>query len=84
MRQFKQWMKQSTRAQKQRLAKLAGGNYMYLYQMLSGDRDAGSKFAAALEKASRKMDVALPVLTRGDVCKVCADCPYYKKCKKDS
>ena len=76
-------MKLSTRAQKQRLAKLAKSNYHYLYQVLSGDRTAGAEFAASIEKASRKMDIALPVLTRGDVCNVCADCPYYKKCKNE-
>lgn len=91
---FKEWMERSSPADKKRLAKASGINFLYLYEIASGRRICSSEIAGKVEVAIQKMNKkgagtgtltnaklgtgTLPCVTRGDLSPVCRKCPYFK------
>ena len=74
--EFRAWMRTATVRQKQAVATAAGTSLSMLYQLASEARHASSELASRIEKASGKK------LTRADISETCAECRYYKRCKK--
>ena len=83
---FKDWMKQSTIAEKRLLAQKAETSLSLLYQLSYGTRNASSELAGRIEKAVSGINKAsrhapLPDVNRSDLSDACAKCPYYKRCR---
>lgn len=81
MSKFKEWMKQSTIAEKRELAEKAGTSLSLIYQLSYGTRKASSGLAGRIEKAAAKISNKLPILTRGDLSEDCANCKHFKDCQ---
>jgi DNA-binding transcriptional regulator YdaS (Cro superfamily) len=74
--QFREWMRTATVRQKRAAAARAGTSLSMLYQLASEARHASSELASRIETAVKG------AVTRADVSETCAECKYYKKCKK--
>jgi hypothetical protein len=80
---LQQWLKayQITIAEKRRLAAAAGWSMQMFYLYSSGHRRITTQAAARLERASLELSRvrtgAVPVLSRGELCRVCAECPHH-------
>lgn len=72
---FQQWMHSNTASVKRDLATRAGTTVPMLYQLSSGLRNASNALALRIDDAASD-------LTAGDLNKTCAECKYFKKCKK--
>ncbi len=93
MNQFLKWMKNSATDEKTTVAEMAGTSLhqlrlmQYAMEGKENGRQASAELAGRVEQAIAKLAKrprykALPVVTRGDICPACADCPYMKACKK--
>ena len=83
MRLLRRWLKKATVQERQRLVALAGTSKTYLYMLSEGLRIASPEMAAKIvDSANRINKKLLPKLTVGDLSPVCANCRFYKKCKK--
>lgn len=80
---LKQWLKtyQITVAEKRQLAAAAGLSMQMLYLYVNSHRRLTAQAAARLERASLELSRvrtgAVPVLSRGELCQVCAECPHH-------
>ena len=87
MNKFKQWMKESTRAEKLDVAAMAECSGQHMYDVASGRKNAAADLAGRIETAiravnRRKREQPLPVVGRGDISSACANCSFYKgSCK---
>jgi len=87
MNKFKQWMADSSRAEKLDVATLAQCSWQHLYDLAADRREASSDLAGRIETAiravnRRKREQPLPVVGRGDISSACANCSFYKRgCK---
>lgn len=84
-RYVKQWMVLATAQEQAALATAAGTSRGHLYQLSSGERNAGPALARRIETASktlRKTNKALPVLHRAEVCEACSDCEFAARCRR--
>ena len=86
---YKDWMANSTSAEKKELAIKAHTSLSTLYQLDYGVRGNGKPFVASSEMAGRiekaiasinkrKRHSPLPEVRRGDLAAVCAQCKFYK------
>ena len=88
MNKLKMWLLNATNTQKEDVAKAASSSVSSLRLAANGYRTEGDvdlsvDFAARIEEAiATHHDPLLPVVTRGDLCKTCAKCQYFLKCKK--
>jgi RNase P subunit RPR2 len=80
---FKIWVKTATFDQLEQLARDADVSVPFLYQLAKGQRSASAATAGRIEQAAKsirkKSGLAVPELTRADLCRACAVCPYFKK-----
>ena len=81
MNVLKAWLKGRTRPERERLAAEAKTSAEYLRLVSMGHRNASAEIAAAVEEASMRMGAPL---RRGDVCKVCNECPYFNRVAEES
>jgi hypothetical protein len=86
MNKFKQWMKESTTAEKQAVSIMADASIQHLYDIAADRRNASADLAGRIETAilavnRRKREQPLPVVGRGDISSACANCSFYKGCK---
>lgn len=72
----KAWYDGATRERREKLAAAARTSVDALWQMLTDRRPASARKAAEIEAAAKMLGEPL---RRGDVCKVCAECPYYEE-----
>lgn len=85
MNKFKQWMKDSSSAEKQDIVVLADPcSLQHLYDIAADRRNASSDLAGRIETAiravnKRKREQPLPVVGRGDISDACGKCPFYKQ-----
>jgi hypothetical protein len=84
---FREWMEESTIAEKKLLALRAKTALSLLYQLGYGTRNASADLAARVAKGiemvnSKPRHKPLPEVLRGDLCETCAKCSYYKECEK--
>ena len=75
---LKNYMKNATAKQRERLANMAGTTQSYLYQIAGGHRRASAGCAGRLERAAKLMSAkerkALGLLPRHLIAPDCADC----------
>jgi hypothetical protein len=92
---LKMWMRSATRAEKQRLAELAGTKVSYLYFLSNPHsrygREASAELAQRLEAASERIRneskearARLPKLLRTDLAPVCRGCGFARRCLGDA
>lgn len=88
MKPFTQWLQIATDEQQQALANAARTSVAYLHQIAGGYRKASAATAGRIEDAIRDMRsnsvtlfIALPKVTRADLCDACVECPYLAPCK---
>lgn len=75
------WFTNASADLKARVVKAAGINRPYLSQIAHGHRQIKIAGAARLETAITKLDPASGI-TRADIVPECAQCPFYRACKK--
>lgn len=81
MKVLKAWLRNLSRPARERLATDAKTSAEYLRLVAMGHRNASAEIAARVEEASLRMGSPI---RRGDVCKVCNECPYYRKAAEES
>lgn len=84
MTKLKKWMQTASPAENEALAALAGTTVGSLRQAAGGYRQGSMKagLAGRIAKAAeqiRKVNPALPALSRADLCGACAKCEYFKR-----
>ena len=74
----------ATTSEQQELAFRSQTSRGYLYQLANSERNASADLAARIEQAAgliqRKSKGRLPKISRMDVCKACALCPFAQQC----
>lgn len=76
MRIFKAWYDAANTARRLALAAAADSSVDALWQMATGRRPASARKAAEIEVAAKTLGEPL---RRGDICRACAECPYYQE-----
>jgi hypothetical protein len=92
IQKFKQWLAESTPAEKRELAIKASTSVSTLWQISYEVRGNGKPFNASSELAGRieraitsinkrRRHAPLPEVRKGDISKDCAKCRFYKECE---
>lgn len=80
------WLKSATKNEQLQLAVRARTSLAYIKLLAAGKRNASAETAANIERASeelKRVNDALPNLSRADLNKTCRLCPFYKShCNK--
>lgn len=80
---LKVWMSAATKGEQEELASIAGTSRAMLYQLASGQRNAGPALARRIDiaaKALRRRNKDLPLVPRAKLCAACGECEFAKKC----
>lgn len=91
MNRLKKWLRSATKEQRSQLATVSRLSKQFIYQLSEGLRKITPETAGKLEEATKKIqhhiievspEQKLPeILTRGEICRTCSNCAYYKNYK---
>jgi hypothetical protein len=84
LKNFKDWMAQSTIDEKKELAIKARTKLITLYHLQQEYRNASADMAGRIEQGvksinRRKRHTPLPEVLRGDLCETCSKCRFYRE-----